>query len=194
MEQEFIIAGLGGQGVLFLTRILSLIAQECNLPFIGSEIHGMSQRGGSVVSHFRIGNMKGPLVREGRADVIFALEESEAYRNLFFLRGGGKIYVDTGKDFPLSPFKEILLKRNVSAVTINATDMATEISSSSSANLVLLGCYIASEEQGLTREAAEKSISKIGKARVVEKNLEAFIRGFESSQLSTIRSGNKAEN
>jgi indolepyruvate ferredoxin oxidoreductase beta subunit len=180
MELEFIITGLGGQGVLFLTKILALIARENNLPFIGSEVHGMSQRGGSVVSHLRIGNFSGPLVREGRAGVIFALEESEAYRNLSFIRNGGKIYVDTcSNNFPVDPFKNILEKRNVSSVIINATSIATELSSPASANLVLLGSFIAGQKDVFTVDSVERAISKTS-SRVIEKNVEAFRRGLKS--------------
>lgn len=179
MELEFIITGLGGQGVLFLTKILALIARENNLPFIGSEVHGMSQRGGSVVSHLRIGNFSAPLVREGRAGVIFALEESEAYRNLSFIKNGGKIYIDTcSKNFPVDPFKEILERRNVSSVIINATSIATELSSPASANLVLLGRFTAIEKN-FTVDSVERAISKTS-PHVIEKNLEAFRRGLKS--------------
>ncbi|MEQ8187550.1 MAG: 2-oxoacid:acceptor oxidoreductase family protein [Candidatus Eremiobacterota bacterium] len=179
MEHEFIITGLGGQGVLFLTKVLASMARENNLPFIGSEVHGMSQRGGSVVSHLRIGNFSGPLVREGRASVIFALEESEAYRNLSFIRHGGCIYVDTaGEKFPVEPFKEILEKRNVRSVIINATSIATELQSPPSANLILLGRFIAAEE-GFTVDSVERAISKTGSPGVIEKNLQAFRRGLD---------------
>ena len=178
MEHEFIITGLGGQGVLFLTKVLAFIARENNLPFIGSEVHGMSQRGGSVVSHLRIGDFSGPLVRQGRASVIFALEEGEAYRSLSFIRQGGHIYIDTaGEKFPPEPFKEILEKRNVTSVLINATSIAAELQSLPSANLVLLGRFIATEKS-FSADSVEKAISKTGNPGVIEKNLHAFRRGL----------------
>jgi indolepyruvate ferredoxin oxidoreductase beta subunit len=106
MEHEFIITGLGGQGVLFLTKVLAMIARENNLPFIGSEVHGMSQRGGSVSSHLRIGDFSGPLVRQGRASVIFALEESEACR--IFILSGMEVHIyliRQMRKFPPEPLK-----------------------------------------------------------------------------------------
>ena len=61
---QYIIAGIGGQGILFTSKILGKIAIDKGLPVIGSEVHGMAQRGGSVISHFKIGDYKGPLISE----------------------------------------------------------------------------------------------------------------------------------
>ena len=131
-----------------------------------------------MVSHLRIGDFSGPLVRQGRASVIFALEEGEAYRSLSFIRQGGHIYIDTAVEkFPLEPFKEILEKRNVTSVLINATSIAAELQSLPSANLVLLGRFIATEKS-FSADSVEKAISKTGNPGVIEKNLHAFRRGL----------------
>ena len=114
MEQEFIIAGLGGQGVLFLTRILSLIAQECNLPFIGSEIHGMSQRGGDVQSHFRLADyeISSDLIPLGKADLIISVEPMEALRYLPWLSADGWLITNSQPfvNIPNYPDEELIKK------------------------------------------------------------------------------------
>lgn len=177
MKQEFVIAGLGGQGVLFLTKILSLAADAMGLPFIGSEIHGMSQRGGSVVSHLKTGDFFSPLVRKGRAHILFSLEVSETYRNLDFLRPSGKIYtLVSGKDFPEEPVKTILAEKNISIFNIDIREISLE--AGTSANLILLGLYAATDEKIFTKEVIEKAISKIGSKKVIQKNIEAFYKGI----------------
>lgn len=183
MDLEFIIAGIGGQGVLFLTKLLSLVADESNLPFIGSEVHGMSQRGGSVVSHLRIGNFRSPLVREGRAHILFALEEKEAYGNIHFLRPSGKLYVNTSCDtFPDNSLKDILDENNINIIRVDANSIAGTLRSFNSANLVILGLFIGMEANIFTVESAEKAIRRTGKEQFFNKNIEAFQKGLEIAE------------
>jgi len=73
-KQQVIISGVGGQGVLFVTRLLAEVAMRSGLEVMSSETHGMAQRGGIVVSHLKVGGFAGPLVRAGRADVMVALK------------------------------------------------------------------------------------------------------------------------
>ncbi|MDR3231350.1 MAG: 2-oxoacid:acceptor oxidoreductase family protein, partial [Synergistaceae bacterium] len=91
---QYIIVGVGGQGILFTSRVLGKIAIDRGLPVIGSEVHGMAQRGGSVISHFSVGDYSGPLVTAGRADVVMAFDQNEGIRNLAFLRDGGTFVVN----------------------------------------------------------------------------------------------------
>ena len=96
-----IFCGLGGQGILFMTKIFARAALDKGLPTLGAETHGMAQRGGSVVSHLKLGPASSSLVREQTARFLLALEENEAYRNLPFLAPGGTIYVNAETDaFP----------------------------------------------------------------------------------------------
>ena len=80
MELKLILVGLGGQGVVFLTRLLSKTALALGQPVMVSETHGMSQRGGSVISHLKIGGDEAPLIHRGAADALLALEADEAIR------------------------------------------------------------------------------------------------------------------
>src|SRR5574341_1699737 len=89
MEQKFVVAGIGGQGVIFATKVLSKAALLCGERVLASENHGMSQRGGSVLSHVKIGSDQSPLIRRGTADVLLAFDRLECIRNLPFVRAGG---------------------------------------------------------------------------------------------------------
>jgi len=98
---NFVLSGLGGQGILFMTKLLAQSAVNKGLKILVGETHGMAQRGGSVVSHLRVGDVKGSLVRAGSAHILLALEENEAYRNIPFLAKGGKLYANAPKtSFP----------------------------------------------------------------------------------------------
>ena len=85
------LCGLGGQGILFMTKVLAQAAMDKGLNIIGAETHGMAQRGGSVISHLRIGDAESSLVRSGTANLLLALEENEGYRNLPLMADGATI-------------------------------------------------------------------------------------------------------
>ncbi len=91
---QAIICGVGGQGVLFINRLLALAAQEQGLMVLVSEVHGMAQRGGSVISHLRAGHFKSPLVPSGHANLLFSLDAGEAVRNIPYLASGGRLVVN----------------------------------------------------------------------------------------------------
>ncbi|MCL2767629.1 MAG: 2-oxoacid:acceptor oxidoreductase family protein [Synergistaceae bacterium] len=95
---QFIIVGIGGQGILFTSKILGNLAISRDQNIIGSEVHGMAQRGGSVISHFKIGDHKSPLVKTGEADVLIAFDQDEGIRNLPFLKNGGIFVVNVHND------------------------------------------------------------------------------------------------
>ncbi len=87
---QYVIVGLGGQGILFTSRVLGHIAVSRGERVMGSEVHGMAQRGGSVISHFKVGQYESPLVLTGSADLLIAFDQGEGIRNLHFLRPGAK--------------------------------------------------------------------------------------------------------
>jgi indolepyruvate ferredoxin oxidoreductase beta subunit len=98
---NLVLSGLGGQGILFMTKLLARTAVDKGFKILVAETHGMAQRGGSVVSHLRVGDVKGSLVRAGSAHILLALEENEAYRNIPFLaRGGGTLCKRSKTLFP----------------------------------------------------------------------------------------------
>lgn len=87
---QYVIVGLGGQGILFTSRVLGHVAVSRGERVMGSEVHGMAQRGGSVISHFKVGPYESPLVLAGSADLLIAFDQGEGIRNLHFLREGAQ--------------------------------------------------------------------------------------------------------
>jgi indolepyruvate ferredoxin oxidoreductase beta subunit len=88
VRQQIIISGIGGQGVLFLTRLLAEAAINKGIPVFTSETHGMAQRGGTVISYFKAGNFTSPLIRPGRADGILSLKAENMAQHGAFLKPG----------------------------------------------------------------------------------------------------------
>jgi len=114
MRYQIVIGGFGGQGVVFLVKLLSLCAANKNLHFLGTENHGMSQRGGSVSSHIKIGDFQSPLIDYSQADLIIGLDKDEALKNLPYLKKDGILITnsDTNLNIPAKNF------------TINAYDLS----------------------------------------------------------------------
>jgi len=146
MKCQIVIAGIGGQGVLFGARVFTELARRRGLAVLGSENHGMSQRGGSVTSHLRIGEFHGPLVAEGDADMLFALDCLEAHRNLPFLRAAngqrGALCVVSAPNagaFPDTRVAPALMQMGIDIHTCAADATALEMGDPLAANLLLLG-------------------------------------------------------
>jgi len=98
---NYVLSGLGGQGILFMTKVFAATALEKGYNVLGAETHGMAQRGGSVVSHLRVGEARSSLVRAGAADFLISMDESEAYRYLPYLKKGGTLFANApSKSFP----------------------------------------------------------------------------------------------
>jgi indolepyruvate ferredoxin oxidoreductase beta subunit len=134
-RQQVIISGVGGQGVLFVTRLLAEAAIRSGLEVMSSETHGMAQRGGIVVSHLKVGGFAGPLVRAGRADVMLALKEENLSLHRLFLRDGGWAAVNA----PSPP-------ANGNGICVHALDadrLAKESGLLRGVNLIVLGFLLA---------------------------------------------------
>jgi len=142
MELKLILAGLGGQGVIFTTRLLAQTAVALGQPVMVSEVHGMSQRGGSVVSHLKIGGSEAPLIRRGTADLLLALDPDEAVRNLSFLRRGGVALVNTENSL-LEEVTEHLERLEIQVLFLPASRLAVELGSAAVTNVVLVGFAVA---------------------------------------------------
>ena len=106
MKYQILIAGYGGQGAVFLVKLLSIAAANKGYACLGTENHGMSQRGGSVSCGIKIGDFFSPNIDENSADLLIGLEQTEALRYLQFLnRKSGVIAVNSDENFPNLPFK-----------------------------------------------------------------------------------------
>lgn len=151
---QAVVAGVGGQGVLFVTRMLASALTGANDQVLISEVHGMAQRGGSVLSHLKVGAFVGPLVARGRADLLFSLDPGEGLRNLGFLAPGGNLVVNApSEEFLSEAARDALGGHRVSALYCHATEIARQAGWTKGGNLALLAAAAASGmlPQGWTR-------------------------------------------
>lgn len=177
---NFVLSGLGGQGVLFMTKVLAQAAVNKGLKVMGAETHGMAQRGGSVVSHLRLGDVKSSLVRTGSAHFLLALEENEAYRNIPFLAGKGRLYASASdKSFPRREVRPYLQKTGVISRCVPAADMAMALGAPMSGNLALLGFFSSFKEGPISHDELRATIDQVSPDRFKEINLKVFDAGFE---------------
>ena len=100
MKYQIVIAGFGGQGSVFLVKILALCAGNKDVNCLGTENHGMSQRGGSVSCTVKLGNYSNPVIDANQADLLIGLEANEALRNVQFLKEDGMMVVNADEKFP----------------------------------------------------------------------------------------------
>ena len=148
---NIVIVGVGGQGTLLASKLLGDIGLKFRLRCARKQVHGMSQRGGSVITYVRLSNdapLYSALVEYGEADIILAFESLEALRALPYLKKGGKLIVNT-QEIPPMPVivgaaeypKNILekLKESADVYATNATEIAVECGTAKAANVVLLG-------------------------------------------------------
>lgn len=178
-DVKLVLAGVGGQGVLFATRLLSETARALGLAFISSEVHGMSQRGGSVVSHLKIGPYESPLVRQGSADLLLAFTPDEGYRNLGYLRPGGAWVVNCPDLESLNGgIRAYLAERDVKLHTLDADDLVRE--SSRVANVALIGFAAGRGALPLPVASLKATLEAVSPTRFRALNLEAFQRGMEA--------------
>jgi indolepyruvate ferredoxin oxidoreductase beta subunit len=177
---NIVLCGLGGQGILFMTKVLAQAALDKGFKVLGAETHGMAQRGGSVVSHLRLGDVEGSLVRTGSAHFLLALDENEGYRNLPFLAGGARIYVNTdSRHFPRQEVKDFLVKRGIISRSISAGIMAQGLGAPLSSNLALLGYFVAFDEGPLGHEELRATVENISPEQFKEINLRLFEAGLQ---------------
>ena len=185
---NIILTGLGGQGILFMTRILAQTALDNGYDVIGAETHGMAQRGGSVVSHLRLGEVQGSLVQTGTAHLLLALDEHEGYRNLSFLSRKGRLFANTNANhFPLEDVQAFLDMREIVYRGVPAGVMAQELGVPRSSNLALLGFFSAFSEKPFTFGEILQTIEEISPDRFKEINRKVFEAGHQRTKKSTGR-------
>ena len=166
-----------------MTRVLAQTALDKGFDVIGAETHGMAQRGGSVVSHLRLGESQGSLVQTGTAHILLALEEHEGYRNLPFLSRKGNLFVNTdASDFPPEDVKAFLDRREIAYEAIAAGVLARELGAPRSSNLALLGFFSAFCEKPFTFSEILQTIEKISPDRFKEINRTVFEAGRERAR------------
>ncbi len=187
--KNIMIVGVGGQGTLLTSRILGGLALEAGYDVKLSEVHGMAQRGGSVVTYVRYGDyVAEPIVEEGCADVLIAFEQLEALRYVHFLKENGVLICNTQKIDPMpvvigaaSYPEEILpqLSNTYTVYSIDAMDEAKKLGNSRVFNTIVLG--IAAQHMDFTKEQWYDVIKKTVPAKSVDINLQAFETGYQLS-------------
>jgi indolepyruvate ferredoxin oxidoreductase beta subunit len=133
--QQLIISGVGGQGVLFVTRLLAEAAIKKGLPVFTSETHGMAQRGGTVLSHLKVGDFSSPLIRPKQADGLLLLKAENLVAHGNFLKSGGWVVSNAGTD--------TRQQDEIPVHDIDADSIAQEIGNPKAINLVVLGFSLA---------------------------------------------------
>ena len=193
MKLQIVIAGIGGQGILFTANIFIKLAQQRGLSLLGSETHGMSQRGGSVTAHIKIGDFKSPLVGEGDADILMSFDSAEAHRNLAFLRAanldGGAfciVNVTGGEIFPNPKVAGELFRLGTKIHTCTADQEAAKIGNIRAANLVLLGFSANLPDFPFSSEEITDAVSSISPPNQKKSNMEAFFAGQALKDLYVI--------
>ena len=185
---NILIVGVGGQGTLLASRVLGNYAKQLGKDCKLSEVHGMSQRGGSVVTHFKMADeVHAPVIAEGEADVVLAFEWLEAARYAHFLKAGGKVIANTQELMPLpvvigaqpypADIAERLKHHTEDVVTVDAFRIATECGSFKAVNTVMLGVLCA--ELGFDKELFVKALVAAVPAKFLELNRNAFERGWK---------------
>lgn len=184
--KNIVLVGVGGQGTILASKILTEGLVEAGYEVKMSEIHGMSQRGGNVSTQIRYGKkVFSPIVGKGEADVIVAFEKMEALRWAEYLRPEGKMVINDfeipsvpilmGKaEYPQGILEELAGK--ISILVIKAAEIAEQLGNSKTMNIVLLGALVkAMNVEGVDWE---KAIDKNVKKGFKEINLKAFEAGF----------------
>ncbi len=190
MKSDIIVAGVGGQGIVSIAALIGTAALEMGLHLKQSEVHGMSQRGGDVLSNLRLSDQEiaSDLIPDGMADIIISMEPMEALRHLPRLSMNGWLITNS------KPFKNIAnypdiekvyeeIKKVPNHILIDADQIAKDINARRSVNVVLLGA--ASDHLGLNPEVIEKAIKAMFGRKgetVIAQNVEALHKGLEFSR------------
>lgn len=185
--QNIMIVGVGGQGTLLTSRILGGITQAAGYDVKISEVHGMAQRGGSVVTYVRYGRkVSEPIVEEGQADVLIAFERLEALRYVHFLKKDGVLIVNDQRMDPMTVVTGMaeypediidrLKARHARVVVIDAMAEAQKLGNARVFNTVIIG--LAARRMNFEKAAWLKVISSTVPVKTVELNLKAFEAGY----------------
>ena len=188
---SIVLAGVGGQGTLIAGKLLGILALKLGLDIKVSEVHGMSQRGGSVITYVRMGEkVYSPIIEEGMADYVLAFEEVEAVRWSNLLKKDGVLLVNSQKikslpvllgnaEYP-DNIKDALnaaAEDRAKIVEFDALSAALECGSSRAVNMVMVGALSAGMDidKALWEEAINEAFAS--KAKLIPMNLQAFNKG-----------------
>jgi indolepyruvate ferredoxin oxidoreductase beta subunit len=163
MDLTMVIAGLGGEGIIFLTRVFAEGVYRSGHAVISTETHGMAMRGGSVISQIKIGDYHSPMIRHGEADILVGMSADEAERYLPYLKEGGVVIKNT-------PLPE--------THGIDASRIANEVGNPQGANVVLLGYVLAHLAPAISLEPFLEVTEELTPERFRARNLQALEAGW----------------
>lgn len=187
-QTNIMIVGVGGQGTLLASRILGNVAIAAGFDVKVSEVHGMSQRGGSVVTYVKFGEkIYSPIVDKGEADLILAFEQLEAYRALPYLKKGGKLIANCQKISPMpvitgaASYPENIpekLSKAADTVLLDALSLAEKAGNPKTVNVVLIG--VMAKNTDIPYESWVQTIRTTVPEKFLEVNLRAFDLGYQA--------------
>ena len=170
MRKNIVLCGVGGQGTVLASRLISAAAMQKGIPVMSAETIGMAQRGGSVFSHLRLGEgVYSPMIAKGEADLILAFEPGEAVRMLPYLKEGGQVVVSarpvmpvtatlTGASYSADDMIRFLQAHVQNLMVVDAEKALKDVGSAKVLNLILLGAALKSGALGLTEEEVKAAI------------------------------------
>lgn len=183
---NIMIVGVGGQGTLLASRILGKVAIKGGYDVKVSEVHGMSQRGGSVVTYVKYGDkVYSPIIDRGEADLILAFEILEAYRALPYLKKGGQIIANTQQMNPMPVITgameypadiEKKLAEKVNLLAVDALSLAEEAGSFKAVNVVLIG--LLAKSMDIDKDIWIDTIKETVPEKFIDLNMKAFEMGY----------------
>jgi len=188
---SILIAGVGGQGTLLTSRVLGTAAVKAGFDVKVSEVHGMAQRGGSVVTYVKIGeNVHSPVIEKGEADILLCFEKLEALRWLEYTKKDGTVIVNDQRIDPMpviigkEKYPDDVISRLKSGRSnvyiIDALKTAKELGNSKALNIVMVG-FLA-KNTNIGKEIWYESIRENVKEKFVELNLKAFEEGYKMAE------------
>jgi indolepyruvate ferredoxin oxidoreductase beta subunit len=188
--KNILLVGVGGQGTITAAKLLTCGLMASGYDVKMSEIHGMSQRGGSVSSQVRYGsNVQSPVIEAGTADIIVAFEKMEAMRYINYLKQDGKVIVNDKEIWPMPVIigkekyhPDIIgeLKKLADVTVMNASKLAVDLGNEKVTNVILLGAII--KAMGLDHIDWDKIIQDNVKEKFVKLNQIAIRKGMDLIQ------------
>lgn len=185
---DVVLAGVGGQGIITMASVLAEAAVSGGYNALVAETHGLSQRGGTVIVHVRLGDVEAPLIMEGGGDILLSLEATETLRYLKYAKKGSIIVMDMRILRPplpnvkvptLTEILEALEKADVEVHPVNAVGEAQALGNPRAANMYLLGYGLAVHGYGgmVSLEALRQAIRS--RVRSPESNIKVLLKGYE---------------
>ena len=171
MKYQIVVAGFGGQGVVFLVKVLALCAEERDLKYLGTENHGMSQRGGAVRCDIKVGDFSNPLIDQGQANLLIGLDGGESLRNLNLLDESAWVITNSQKPMPKKlPFKICEVDANERVLNGELPPQAL--------NVFMLGVVIKNVKSfPFTLDEVKNALTKVN-PKVAQSNIEVLEMGM----------------